>query len=554
MPADVAPTLPSATPVADEPFSAYLARRLIVEEGFVEGTVPEAQELLDAADRVLTYADGYSCVIVCLMDRERDAARRFALEPAVLNRVGTACLVHTGRVNNSKLPVGLHVIEVGAGSLSAEDRERLERYKLGVFSKVHLSATYLDTQGREAWSNHRIRQSKPSTRLLRRMLREPRREAVPEETVAAPPERTRWLTAVLLGLMVLGFLAEHVFSLGGESQGLLGPSVSTLWGTGALSWSAVMDEGQWWRLLTAPLLHADLFHLFVNGVCLLFSAAVLERMVGHAWLGWLFITSGLGGGLMSLVLNSHDTVSVGASGAIMGLLAALLALSQRIPRGQARTSVQMSALRILLPSLLPLATTPSGGKVDIGAHLGGAIVGGVLGWALARVWRKSDPLPPATRLVGALGVLTLGALVVCLVPLSRAHAEAQLESLLIPPQALPSTDEEIPKLAGDLMARYPRDPRAHLFQAAVLLDTGDAAGAEREVHAALAEKEILELYFKGEPLLEMLHEVWAQALLAQDRKPEALEVVRPFCHAGEGGAVPPGLQRLGLCEPPAATP
>ena len=122
------PSAPEARPPAlapsmtDESFTAYLARRLIAEEGFTEGTVPEAQELLGAADTVLTYLDGYSCVIVCLMDRERDATRRFPLEPAVLERVGTACLVHTGRVNNSKLPVGLHVIEVGSGPPSAEDR------------------------------------------------------------------------------------------------------------------------------------------------------------------------------------------------------------------------------------------------------------------------------------------------------------------------------------------------------------------------------------------------------------------------------------------------
>ncbi|MCP3163300.1 hypothetical protein [Myxococcus qinghaiensis] len=55
-------------------FAEYLARRLMVDKGFEPGTHPEAVELVDAADAVLTYSDGYSCVIMCIVDREREHA------------------------------------------------------------------------------------------------------------------------------------------------------------------------------------------------------------------------------------------------------------------------------------------------------------------------------------------------------------------------------------------------------------------------------------------------------------------------------------------------
>ena len=535
------------SPPVPESFCAYLARKLMVEEGFTEGTVPEAQELASSGDMLLTYSDGYSCVIVCLVDREADAARRFTPTVETLLRVGTACLGYTGTVNNSKLPVGLHVIEVGHGPLSPEDRERLSLYRAGLFSKVHLSATYLDTAAREAWSNHRIRQSKPSTRLLRRLLREPRRDAVPETETAAPPERSPVLTYTLLGLITVAFLAEHLFSLGGDTSGLWGPSLRTLWGVGALNRVAVVDEGQWWRLVTATLLHGDLVHLLLNGVCLGFSAWVLERMAGRAWLGVLFIASGLGGGLLSLALNTPETVSVGASGAIMGLLAAILALSHRAPRGMERTQLQMSALRLLLPSLIPLASR--GEKVDFAAHLGGALVGGALGWVLARVWNRNEPVPPGTRLAGAVGGLAVVALAMSVGFATRAHAVEALEVLLIPQEAMPTTDDDIPKMSADLLARYPRDPRSHFFQAITLLNGGDGAGAERELRAGLAEREILEHFFPGKTLTQSMNELLGDALMHQGREAEAREVVRPYCHAGEGGTVPERLQEQGLCDP-----
>jgi rhomboid protease GluP len=534
------------TPVAEESFAGYLARRLVADQGFRSGTVPEAEELTAAADAVLTYLDGYSCAIVCIVDREREPSRRFTVDPQVLRRVGDACLKYTGTVNGAKLPMGLQVIEVGGAPLTSEDRERLERYRFGWFSKVHLSATHLDTRARTAWHNHRLWRGKPRGGYLKKLLQAPREEGVPDEGVAEAPERGPVLTLALLGVLLVGFVLEQVFSLGGKGSDILGPSVQTLWGLGGLNRSSVLTEGQWWRLATAPLLHGDLIHLALNGVCLWFSALVLEQMVGRAWLWLLFVVGGVGGGLLSLAINPPDLVSVGASGAIMGLLAAVLALSQRIPVGPGRVEVQTGALRILVPSLIPLATA-SGERIDFAAHIGGALAGAAVGLVLARVWRKQDATPPGTRVVGGVGVLVALAVVASLGFAAKAHGVAALELVLIPEDALPQSGADVSKLAKDLLARYPRDPRSHLFQSATLLDSGDAAGAEKEARAALAEGDILEHFFQGTKLPLTLHGMLARALVAQHREDEARAEVAPYCHSGEGGAVPSELDDLELC-------
>ncbi|MBU8895744.1 rhomboid family intramembrane serine protease [Corallococcus sp. M34] len=544
---EAAPSSGDAAPPQAESFAVYLTRKLFTDKGYHPGTVPEAQALVTASDAVLTYSDGLSCCIVCIIDREREPSRRFTLAPEVVARVANDCLKYTGRVNGAKLPLGLHLIEVGKEPPSAADRERLQGYRTRFFSRARVSASYIDTFACDVWHNEGWPRSAPRPSYLRKLLISPRVESTPE-VVAPPPERRPVLTVALLAAIVAVFGVEHLFPLEGEGVGLLGPSVQTLWGLGGLDWTSVWEQGQWWRLLTAPLLHADVFHLLLNGIGLGFAAWMLEKQVGRAWLAFVFVLGGVGGGLLSLAVNPVGVVSVGASGAIMGLLAAVLVLSQRAPMGPQRVQLQMGALRFLVPSLIPLATTRTSDHVDFAAHLGGALVGGLVGFVLTRVWRKQDAVPPGTRWVGALSAVAWVALMATGPQVARVHGLARLENALIPAESMPTPADDLPAVAPGLVARYPRDPRARLFQAAVLLDAGDAPGAEREIRAALAEREVLEHFFAGARLPLKLHEVLARALLAQNRDAEAREAVRPFCAAGEGKDAPSELTGLGLCE------
>jgi rhomboid protease GluP len=531
--------------VEEESFARYLARRLVAEQGFHEGPLPEAQELSAASDVVLTYSDGLSAAIVCIVDREREPSRRFGLDVAALERIGKECLKYTGTVSGSKLPVGLQVIEVGGGPLTDEDRRRLEQYRLGLFHKVHLHATHVDTTAPGTVWTSTWRRAKVSARYLRRVLVEPRR-GVAEEALAEPPERTSVLTPALLAVLVLGFAAEQLFGVGEKGDGLLAPGVRTLVAMGGVN-SGLVEAGQWWRLLMAPLLHGDIFHLVLNGFCLWFVTATVEGLVGRAWTGLLLLAGALGGGVLSMVINADTVVSVGASGVLMGLLAALLALSRRIPAGAERAQMQVLSLQLLVPSLIPLGMSRTGGEVDFAAHVGGALAGGAVGMVLARVWARKEPVPPATLPVGAVGMLAAVALVVSVGFAFQYWKDSVLELELIPEESLPKTNGQGMAQAKELLERYPRDPRSHLFQAMVLMDANDLPGAERELRTALSEEHILEHFFTGTGLPRMLHEELGHVLVQQGRKDEARQLVKPFCVPGKDGQLPATLVELELC-------
>lgn len=535
------PETPEA-PVEEEPFALYLARKLVAEQGFHPGTFPEAAALAVSSDVVLTYSDGMSPVIVCLVDREQERVRHFSLDTGALERIGEACLKYAGSMSFNKLPLGLQVIEVGRGPATAEDLARLERHKLGLLHKVHLHAMYVDAAAGTVWANT-WRRARVSPGYVRKLLAGPRRLEVAEE-MAEPPDRKPVLASALVAALVLGFAAEHLWGLGGEGHGPLGPSVRTLVGLGGVNSGLVLEGGQWWRLLTAPMLHGDLIHLALNGLCLWFTGAALEALVGRAWMGLVLVVGALGGGALSMALNADTVVSVGASGMLMGVLAALLALSWRIPAGAERAQLQVLSLQLLVPSLIPLATTRTGGQIDFAAHLGGALAGGAVGWALTRMWPRKEAVPPATRPVAAVGVLAAVALVASGVFASENRKDFALELALIPQEALPATTGEGVRQSKALVERYPRDPRARYLAATAALEAYDLPAAERELRAAIAEKDILERFFASSELSFRLHEELGRVLVEQGRKEEARALVAPFCV--EGGA-PPGLVELGLC-------
>src|SRR6185369_6802527 len=97
--------------------------------------------------------------------------------------------------------------------------------------------------------------------------------------------------------------------------------------------------------------------------------------------------------------NTPNFVSVGASGAVMGLLASALVMTSRFPRGAAKTQSQTQLLQFLIPSLIPLATHREGGHIDFAAHFGGAIAGGLAGWVLLKVWPREETRPRFQRAV-----------------------------------------------------------------------------------------------------------------------------------------------------------
>ncbi|PWA92727.1 peptidase S54, rhomboid [Artemisia annua] len=159
---------------------------------------------------------------------------------------------------------------------------------------------------------------------------------------------------------------------------LLGPATATLLKMGALDANKVIQEGQRWRIFTCMWLHAGIFHIFANMLSLLGVGIRLEQEFGFLRIGLLYIVSGLGGSLLSS-LFLRKTVSVGASGALFGLLGAMLSelltnWTIYANKLSALTTLILMVLINLMVGILP--------HVDNFAHIGGFITGFFLGFIL----------------------------------------------------------------------------------------------------------------------------------------------------------------------------
>jgi rhomboid protease GluP len=242
---------------------------------------------------------------------------------------------------------------------------------------------------------------------------------------------------------------------------------------------------------------------------------------------------------------------VGASGAIMGLLAAASAASFRLPKGPERTRVHMLLMQMLLPSLIPIAWHQSGGQVDFASHLGGAITGVLAGVFLLKTWPAADPLP---RFRGAALLLALAGAVFLafgLVGVAGTHAEYvrrdSYASLLIPNAELIGEEEKLLAASEGFVTRYPRDPRGHFFRGVRLARDGELGLAEGELRTALGERELLEHYFDQRGLEIELRSVLAAILIQGGNQPEAVIAAAPVCSAGTDGQVPERLRPLHVC-------
>jgi membrane associated rhomboid family serine protease len=179
------------------------------------------------------------------------------------------------------------------------------------------------------------------------------------------------LTYLLIGINVLVFLGG---ALGGASAtGGGGLGGSTLLTEGALSRDAVAD-GEYWRLVTSGFLHSGLFHLLFNMLSLWILGSMLEPAIGRLRFALIYLVSLLCGSFGALLLEP-DGLTVGASGAIFGLMAAAAVVARN--RG---LSLMESGLGIWI--VLNLVITFSVPNISIGGHIGGLVGGAATAFVL----------------------------------------------------------------------------------------------------------------------------------------------------------------------------
>jgi rhomboid protease GluP len=541
------PSDPHQPEKSDETFCTYLGKLFIAKKGFELANIPELEKLHDVCEGVLTRSDGYSFEILCLVDREARPKAMFDLSADDVRDIGEACLKYAGKLRGTQMPVFVGILEVGPAS--SEQQQRLQQYKrASLTSKVVPFTMTIDTIPGHVWHSRDNWLFKGRYRtFVVKAIAAPREAGLdfkPPAITIAPPSFPILTSALLLALVAV-FAAEIVFGIGPWTK-LLQPTNATLAAFGGMMKNAVMQSGEWYRLLSAPFLHLDAGHLVINAIALFVAGRALEPLIGRAWFGAVYVVSALAGSVLSLALNPPFIIAVGASGAIMGLFAAMLAVSLHLPVGAMRASLQRKAIYVLIPSLLPLAGALKGQKVDYAAHGGGAIGGAVLGLVLVTVWSRTEAMPAFRQLAGAIAIAGVVALAYPATSVLQGYGAMTFLAQLIPADKLPKTGSDIRLHAAELIAQYPHDPRPRFFMAADLLDGKDSAGAEREARAGLADEE------SWRPLLapqfgDSLRVVLALAI-DKDRHEEALRTARSACDTFKDGPMRKLLDERKLCE------
>jgi membrane associated rhomboid family serine protease len=228
-----------------------------------------------------------------------------------------------------------------------------------------------------------------------------RDELATAATAVRQPRLQQSGAPITFGLLLVFAL---IFVAGEIDDGIL---ASTL--NGGAQVNVAVRAGEWWRVLTATMLHANLTHLLFNGYALYALGAHLERSVGSGGFAALYLASGIAGGV-AFLFSSPEQVAVGASGAIFGLFGAWFAASwvnRDTPHGRAGLSQfgMLLLINLALPLFIP--------GIAWQAHMGGMAAGLLVGFDWARRTRSGTRPTAQARLVVPLliaGALLLGLL------------------------------------------------------------------------------------------------------------------------------------------------
>lgn len=172
------------------------------------------------------------------------------------------------------------------------------------------------------------------------------------------------VTYIIMAICIVLFIMMEVFS-GGSTNSL------TLLKYGA-NLDVLVKEGEYYRLFTCMFLHIGIMHLACNMYSLYVVGREVESLFGKIKYIIIYVLSGIFGSIMSIAFT-HNTISAGASGAIFGLLGALLyfGIHYRTYLGDA---IKRSVIPIIVINLL-IGFFSEG--IDLAAQIGG-LVGGVL--------------------------------------------------------------------------------------------------------------------------------------------------------------------------------
>ncbi len=206
--------------------------------------------------------------------------------------------------------------------------------------------------------------------------------------------RARLPRLIVTPTLLVGIVAVYLLMVATSGEVGFSPRTLVHWGA---QFKPAIALGQWWRLLTAMWLHANPIHLALNALFLWRFGSYVERLLGHGVFLIVYLLAGVVASVVSLQFQPGNGLSVGASGALFGLVGVLLMVAMT-SRGSGTLGDMLAELRPNLISVvgtnLMLGFVVPG--IDNAAHLGGLGGGLVLGWLVGRHSRDAIPTPPVT--------------------------------------------------------------------------------------------------------------------------------------------------------------
>jgi membrane associated rhomboid family serine protease len=280
------------------------------------------------------------------------------------------------------------------------------------------------------------------------------RRARLERTLRA---RRPWLTYGVCGLLAAVLSIEASLGALDDLALLLLLGASSPW---------LVTHGEPFRLASAPLLHVSALHCAANVLVLLGLGPALERALGATRLAAVLLAALLGGAVLSAAVHAPHTLSLGASGAALGLLGAAAAL--QLGRGPAPSSLRLS-LSDVASWVAGLAFTLLVPRVDHAAHAGGFAAGALAAALLAgrqpiETLVRARPGRTAVLLVAAASLGFGGAVCAAIVAAQRA-LQAPRHQAFARWLEDPSAPANLVNAAAYAAALDPSAPRTHLLRA-----------------------------------------------------------------------------------------
>ena len=210
--------------------------------------------------------------------------------------------------------------------------------------------------------------------------------------------RVNLVTMVLIGINFAVYALELALggSINGTGNWIYDHGVlvkSAVYGNGA---PAGVSHGEWWRLISAAFLHYGPLHIAMNMFSLYFAGSILEQVIGHWRFALLYLVSGLAGSAGALYINPNS-FSVGASGAIFGVLGGLLVLERRGHIGTGGQVLGLIVLNLVITFAIP--------GISVGAHVGGLIAGLLVMLAFTRFRSSTELSVGAVAAVAAVSII-----------------------------------------------------------------------------------------------------------------------------------------------------